>query len=466
MKNTLKLGIALAVLCVGQVAQAQQPEIQYFRYRDARGLNVFETSKKNTVAYDGMALRIGGNFTQQFQALRHTTASPIDLYKLSPGFNVATANLNFDIQLEDGIRVALENYMSSRHHNEFWVKGGYIQMDKLPMIPGMDWFDKYLTVKIGHYMPNYGDMHFRRTDNGNALHNPFVGNTLMDAFTTEIGGDLRFESGPFFAVAGMTGGLISGDVQDKGYFKAATATDSVQIQKMPSFLGKIGFDKQFVDDIQVRLTASAYHNPTTSRNTLYAGDRTGSRYYLVIEPVMTSATPPVAVTATSNFTSGRINPGFTTNVTSFMVNPFIKIKGLELFGMYELSSGYNMAGDAVVTDGATSFEKRTVNQWMGEAIYRFADDQFYLGGRYNIAQGQFYNGSVYDKAEGVYELGDQTATRLELAGGWFMTPSILLKASYVNQDYTGFDQQTAGALSDIRSGANFNGAMIEAVIGF
>jgi hypothetical protein len=120
----------------------------------------------------------------------------------------------------------------------------------------------------------------------------------------------------------------------------------------------------------------------------------------------------------------------------------------------------------VVTDGATSFEKRTVNQWMGEAIYRFADDQFYLGGRYNIAQGQFYNGSVYDKAEGVYELGDQTATRLELAGGWFMTPSILLKASYVNQDYTGFDQQTAGALSDIRSGANFNGAMIEAVIGF
>ncbi len=52
---------------------------------------------------------------------------------MSTGFNLAAANLNFDVQLDDGIRVFLENYMASRHHNEFWVKGGYIQIDKLPM---------------------------------------------------------------------------------------------------------------------------------------------------------------------------------------------------------------------------------------------------------------------------------------------------------------------------------------------
>ena len=56
------------------------------------------------------------------------------------GFNLAMANLNFDFQIEDGIRVCLENYMSARHHNEFWVKGGYIQMDKLPMFGNPKWF--------------------------------------------------------------------------------------------------------------------------------------------------------------------------------------------------------------------------------------------------------------------------------------------------------------------------------------
>jgi hypothetical protein len=464
MKNTLKVGAAIAALLAGQVAFAQQPELQYFRYRDARGLNVFETSKKTTVNYNGMAVRVGGNFTQQFQALQHSTASPIALYDLAPGFNLATANLNFDIQLEDGIRVSLENYMSSRHHNEFWVKGGYIQMDKLPMIPGMDWFDKYVTVRVGHFMPNYGDMHFRRTDNGNAIHNPFVGNTLMDAFTTEIGGDARVESGPFFASVGMTSGLIAADIQQKGYFKATGATDSVKIQKLPSVLGKVGFDQAVSDDLRVRLTASAYHNTFSARNTLYAGDRTGSRYYLVVEPAMNGT---AAVSAMTNFTSGRINPGFTTNVTSFVVNPFVKFKGLEVFGLYEISSGYNTSGDNVVTDGATSFTKRSVNQMMGEVVYRFAKNQFYVGGRYNVASGQFYNSSVYTKANGVYELAEkQSATRTELAAGYYMTPAILLKAAYVNQDYTGFDQQTAGALSDTRSGANFKGAMIEAVIGF
>ncbi|MEZ4894742.1 MAG: hypothetical protein R2778_17230 [Saprospiraceae bacterium] len=49
------------------------------------------------------------------------------------GFNLAMANLNLDFQVADGIGFCLENYMSSRHHSEFWVKGGYIQIDKLPM---------------------------------------------------------------------------------------------------------------------------------------------------------------------------------------------------------------------------------------------------------------------------------------------------------------------------------------------
>ena len=50
------------------------------------------------------------------------------------------------------------------------------------------------TLRVGHLEINYGDAHFRRSDNGNALYNPFVGNYIMDAFTTEIGGEVYLKA--------------------------------------------------------------------------------------------------------------------------------------------------------------------------------------------------------------------------------------------------------------------------------
>ena len=50
-------------------------------------------------------------------------------------------------------------------------------------------------VRVGHMEINYGDAHFRRSDNGNAIYNPFVGNYIMDAFTTEIGGEVYLKTG-------------------------------------------------------------------------------------------------------------------------------------------------------------------------------------------------------------------------------------------------------------------------------
>ncbi|KAA3629112.1 MAG: hypothetical protein DWQ02_18605, partial [Bacteroidetes bacterium] len=105
-------------------------EIQNWRPWDQTGINIFEPGKDLETPFNGVKVKVGGAFTQQFQSLSHSNAAGegVDggLYDLAPGFNLATANLNFDVQLDDGIRVALENYMSSRHHTEFWVKGGYI----------------------------------------------------------------------------------------------------------------------------------------------------------------------------------------------------------------------------------------------------------------------------------------------------------------------------------------------------
>ena len=73
------------------------------------------------------------------------------------------------------------------------------------------------------------------------------------------------------------------------------------------------------DDLRFRLTGSMYANGQSASNTLYSGDRAGSRYYDVLENTTS--------TETANAWSGAIRPGFSNNVHAFVVNPFVKCSG-------------------------------------------------------------------------------------------------------------------------------------------
>jgi len=421
---------------------AQQAEIQYFRPWNKNGINVFEPSKNDDVQFGGQKLRIGGSFTQQYQSLTHENTAAVKLaadgktnlnklYPLGSGFNLATANLVLDFQIEDGIRICLENYMSSRHHSEFWVKGGYIQIDKLPMFGSPDWFTKYFRARIGHFQVNYGDQQFRRTDNGNAIYNPFIENYILDAFATEIGSEVyAFPTSNLMLMVGATSGLINGDV--KAY--------AAPVKKNPSIYFKAAFDKQLNDNVRIRLSASSYMNAGTVRNTMYAGDRTGSHYWFALEPEYYVTGGVVTATSAANRqTSGRLDPGFTNEVTAFQINPFIKVKGLELFGTYEKSSGKANAESA----------KRDINQVGIEGLYRFfKNEQVYIGARYNKVSGDL-NG-----------LNDISIKRTEISAGWYPAKSLMLKGSIIDQKYEGFPS------TDYRNGGKFNGVAIEAVVGF
>jgi hypothetical protein len=448
---------AMLVLCT-TVLFAQQSRIQYFRPWDKEGINVFEPSKTaEQPEYTGFKIRIGGSFTQTFQSLTHSnkpayarlTATNATnknfLYGVSAkddstsatlqGFNLAMANLNLDMQIADGIRVGLENYMSSRHHSEFWVKGGYIQIDKLPMFGSPDWYTKYLRVKIGHFQPNFGDMQFRRTDGGNTMFNPFVENYILDAFTTEIGGEVYlFPADGFMAMIGLNGGLINGNVEN--YPSTPVGTNVEPTKRNPSIYFKAAYDKQ-MNDLRFRLSASVYNNGSTVRNTLYAGDRTGSQYFMAMEP---AATASGASSYSANFTSGRFNPGLTNQITTFMINPFVKYKGLELFGSYESATGRTYA--------EREGDKRTFNQYSVEGLYRFLkDENMYIGARYVGMSGRplgFTN--------------DVSISRTAVAAGWFPTPNLLLKGEYVLQNFSDFN--------DYRADGKFNGFAIQAVVGF
>jgi len=448
-KSLITHGLTVLLLfsSLGLLAQLQ-PAIQYFRYYDKRGVNVFETTKTDTVPYEGLKIRFGAGFTQGYQSLNHSNglATP-QLYEMGGGFPLAQANFNIDVQLYDGVSLNLVSYMSSHHHNEFWVKGGYLQIDKVGFMKS-EFFDKLwknLTLKVGHMEVNYGDAHFRRSDGGHTLWNPFIENNIMDAFTTEIGAELYWKKDGLFVMGGYTDGEIQGNV--------AAPSTPVGAKRAPSFYGKVGFDKQLKENLRVRLTGSVVTTSSSAGNTLFGGDRTGSNYQYVMDNA--------PVTLTGNYTSGRFNPGFRDNLTAFVINPFVKFGGLEVFGTFESASGLSSLENA---EGVTAYSKepdRIATQTAVEALYRFGKtEQFYVGARYNtvaatIAEG--YSATVRGTRT------DVTIDRTSIAAGWFITPSILLKGEYVTQNYGGF--LATGANNRFYNG-KFDGFVIQGAISF
>jgi hypothetical protein len=354
----------------------------------------------------------------QFQALDQTNSLD-SLVALGSDFNLPSANLNLDVQLYDGVRMHLRTYLSSRHHTEAWIKGGHLQMDKLDFIKEgfMEGFMNVATITIGLDEFNYGDAHFRRSDNARAIYNPFVGNYIMDAFSTEAFGELTIQKSGFIGVVGITNGKLNQKV----------VVNDNSDNKI-SLFGKLGYDSQISDDLRVRLTGSLYTNGGTTTGTwLYGGDRAGARYYNVMHTLAEGG---------SDF-EPRFNARFT-KLTAVQVNPFIKFKGIEFFGIYEVASNGDDAGGSFTQTAA-------------ELLYRFgSNENFYVGGRYNNVRG--------NRTDAAAEV---SINRLNIGAGWFLTDNIITKIEYVSQTYEG-----DGFNNTKYAGGEFNGINIEAAISF
>lgn len=460
MKTTFTTLATIAV-CLGSTISAttfaqtseddKDPIITYgkpdfFRDYDKKGLHVFETTKEDLdKPYMGRRINIGAGFTMQFQALEHENPGALNntdkganhLYPLKPGFMTSQANLYIDVQLLEGITMNLSNYMSSRHHNEFWVKGGYLQIDKFPF-EGQFWdeLSKVMTIKAGHMEINYGDAHFRRPDGGQTFHSPFMEGNIMDAFATEIGAEIYLKKNGWLGMIGLSNGMIKGHVDSTA--ANADGTD----KRNPSIYLKGGYDSQVTDDVRLRLTGSFYHNGGTSGSglTLYSGDRTGSNYQNIMEQGYTA--DGVLKGYTAMYSSGRFNPNFNGKLDAVMINGFAKVQGLEFFGTYEYAKGR----------AKTQTDSRVASQYAVEGLYRFGKNENLYGGvRYNVVNAEMPYGTAIE---------DVKVDRFAVAGGWFISRNILVKAEYVTQKYTDFPN------TDFRHNGKFNGVVLEAAISF
>ena len=388
----------------------------------------FEESATTVENLTKPEVSVGADFAMQFQALRHH--ADVDLVPLGSNINLPTANLVVNAILAEGLKVNLTTYLSSRHHVEAWVKGGYLLIDRLPFFKSRftEKLMDFMTFKVGVMEINFGDAHFRRSDNGRVINNLFIGNYIMDAFTTAPAFEALFRSNSILLMGAVSTGTLKPALV--GYSAGTQAYTPYNIHEELAFYWKAGYDQQISDDFRLRLTLSGYHASNHHFGSLYYGDRTGSRYYLVMNRVNNS---PDDVDPAKNHMSGTWGPGFTDKDNSIMLNLFTRYRFLELFGTYETVKG-------TPAFGGSEFN---YSQIAVEGLLRFGkDDRFFGGARFNYVKNNT----------------DSSVNRLQISAGWFLTPDILLKAEYVDQNYSNFT---------IYGGTGgFNGLMVETTISF
>ncbi len=448
--SMIKISAAAFIFAAGLMnAQEDTPSMRSYLAPEKYSKNVFEDPKIEAPDYSGVKVTVGGDFALQFQSLKHSTeaaslgilnttggttglpAVPNTLRVMGSDFNLPTANLDVNAYLSKGVKLHLRTYLSARHHNEAWVKGGYLQIDNLDFIQEgfASEIMKHARVKVGMDELNYGDAHFRRTDNGKALTNPFVGNYIMDSFTTEAFGEVYGFYNNFVGMIGVSNGKLN-----------QTAVKGVN-DNAPSIYAKVAYDKQIQSDLRVRLSGSVIKTDGLSTGQyLYSGDRAGSRYYYVL---LTEND----LMGTNNYATGRFNPNFR-KMLAFQINPFIKYQGLEFFGLFEHVSGNRLVNATTERDTDGSY-----TQLGAELLYRLGNkEQFYLGGRYNSVTGKDWK-----------DAPERKINRFNIGGGWYMTPNVLAKIEYVNQEYNNSD---VWGPTNALKGGKFNGVMLEATIGF
>lgn len=399
--------------------------------------------------FDGLNVKFGGALTLPYSMLDHSnsssnlpynSASSNTLYPLAHNFGLPQANLFIKTNLADGVNLNFELYLASRHHNETWVKGGYIQFDKMPFLPWsfVNQIMQFTTIKVGEFDVNYGDAHFRRSDGGLTIYNPFMENYIMDEFATEIGAEADIHLGNLTLVGAMTNGELNPDMG-----KIDTTLNASKYSNgahNPSFIGKLAYDNQITDKLRVRVSGSGYYTAGAVKNTLFGGDRTGSNYYGVMY---------VAAPGTGTAFNGRYNPGITDKVAAGMGNLFVKytpVAGVsfESFTTLERVKGRSMAEK----------DERTAKQFATDLVVRFgSNENFFIGGRYNTLKAEVAKTTTVPAYTA-------DINRLAFSAGWFMTKNIMAKVEYVDQKYKGFP---ANSLYDK---GKFSGLSAEAAIAF
>ena len=429
MRKSIKLLVSIAVLFSTSFAaiQAQQPEY------NRKGMVVSST--------DSLTFKIGLHTVGRVQ---HLTQKDVRVWDGSDwetpsgtldGMQTSFANIEFMLTLGDGdIDIFFDGLLATqRHPSLWWGNNGYMYIRQIPgnsFLTKINPLLKHIDIKAGNFFANFGEHQFTRTINGDAHRNPLVGNPVVSPLGTEPGMEIYHDGKGYGLMVGAGIGAPEQDFQDaRGY----------------SFRAKAYFDK--IKNVYV--SASYYtveHESGVNRGTnLFRRERHGSSYGGVWNLNNDNSG--------SGEGPGQARPGNGRELTAWEINaivtPFEGNKISAYFGKaQDLGPNPNNFGES--GDEKWSYYSGEVKQYLSET--------FYLAGRYsNIRYSEFLTAD---------NKGD--VNRFQLGFGSFITKNLLLKAEYVYQNATGFNEGTTGVVTSVDVGMSpkFSGVVLELGVSF
>ena len=348
---------------------------------------------------------------------------------LEPAFQTAWGNLSFMAEIGDGdILVFADLYLSSRPHaSQTYGNEGYMLFRRIPGESDVsdflnDSIFRHVNIKAGHFEIDFGDAHYRKTDNAWTSRNPLVGNYLINPDVEEIG--VEVFSKPHWPVGWLVG-VTSG-----------TTTENLNEGRgMAAVHGKLWWEPN--DDF--RISASAYYvdhsdNPPSGAGStsgrLFSSSRAGGVY--------------------GGVWGGGNQPGDLTVGADELVTA---LQGDVTWspGPWEFYGNLGWVEDA---DPNGSLPGEPTERWVygaAEAVY-FFNQRTWLAGRYSFGQADDVKGAD----------SDGRIHRIQAGGGYWLTRNVLVKGEYVYQFASGFDDAeglVAGV--DIGNDPSFNGVIME-----
>ena len=357
--------------------------------------------------------------------------------QLSPGFQTAFGNLSFLADFNNQMEVYFDVFIADRpHQDQLQGDEGYILLKELPDALGdtqlAKTFFEAIDIKAGQFELDFGDAHYRRSLNAAVQRNPLIGNYVVDPRDTEIGIEVSSDDG-YFPVNWLVGVGSGSDTED------------FQKNHGPSLHGKLWghpLDK-------LRTAASIYWvdqagTPSSSsgRTNLFRANRSGGPYAGILD---NSSAP------------GEVFPIAGKKVLATQFDATWEGKLLELYGNF----GWVQDGD---NNGNLSGSPRT--SWLyyaAEGNYHFTD-RLYAAARYSGAAAQRLVAAAASTRD---VASDGLVHRIQFGGGYWLTKTVLLKAEYVYQLYSGFSStgsQVSGV--DVWRHPHFQGVTTEASFAF
>jgi hypothetical protein len=378
-----------------------------------------------------MGLQTAGR--AQWLEQNDVSVSGVPAEDLDPGFQTAWGDLSFLADIDNGkMLVFFDLYISSRPHpSTMYGNEGYILVREIPDNFGPSRFlngtlFKYVNVKAGHFEIDFGDFHYRRSDNAWVQRNALIGNTLIDPDVEEIGMEIYSKPSPINWLVGISSGTTTENLNEG--------------RGVASFHGKLW--RNWNEDF--RTSISGYYvdhsdNPTSgagaTKGSLFSGRRSGGPYGAIFG---------------GGNAPGEIFVGADELVTA--------VQGDVTWtpGPWELYAHAGYVQDADPNGSGPGSPETRWTYGAAEAVYYF-NPRVYVASRYSIALAN--------------EIGGQSsngmAHRIQVGGGYWVTRNVLAKIEAVYQTFDGFDAAD-GIVGSVDAGNDpeFYGVIFEVSFAF